>query len=315
MLPVGSLFTAVISFQCNARTHFTLSLFSPPLSPIQPAEAELEKSVLEQYLQEELETMRTAFQIRLSQIEKRYQRQLILEQQRNRQSPLLVRNPLVPQQRQTNTRRNSWHSCIPGNQDHDGLVMPEVRSGSSQGFDSDFSIDGSDVESDVIPVDRVSRRKKAVQFSLGGPDMYEHDSSPGPADHARSFNRHANSTSAITAKKAKEGLKGGNGSWGEGTQDQDSPRMSPLADLDDEKAQLSAEARDVIQQKIHQYREKMGKYFQEKSEAQIAVIEKQYLVHMDEFKRQCSEREDEKVNHLENRIKDLENMLEVRTLV
>jgi polyhydroxyalkanoate synthesis regulator phasin len=298
---------------------YTFHSLSLSLPAIQPAEAELEKSVLEQYLQEELETMRTAFQIRLSQIEKRYQRQLILEQQRNRQSPLLVRNPLVPQQRQTNTRRNSWHSCIPGNQDHDGLVMPEVRSGSSQGFDSDFSVDGSDVESDVVPVDRVSRRKKAVQFSLGGPDVYEHDSSPGPTDHARKFNRHAansnGSHSSVPAKKIKEGLKGGNGSWGEGTQDQDSPRMSPLADLEDEKAQLSTEARDVVQQKIHQYREKMGKYFQEKSEAQIAVIEKQYIVHMDEFKRQCSEREDEKVNHLESRIKDLENMLEVRTLV
>ena len=198
--------------------------------------------------------------------------------------------------------------------------MPEVRSGSSQGFDSDFSVDGSDVESDIVPVERVSRKKKAVQFSLGGPDMYEHDSSPGPADNAKGLNHHASSklshSSSVPAKKTKEGLKGGNGAWRElGPPDQESPRMSPLADIDDEKALLSEEAREVIQQKIHQYREKMGKYFQEKSEAQIAVIEKQYLVHMDEFKRQCSEREEEKVNHLENRIKDLENMLEVRTLV
>ena len=266
--------------------------------------------------------MRTAFQIRLSQIEKRYQRQLILEQQRNRQSPLLVRNPLVPQQRHTNTRRNSWHSCIPGNQDHDGLVNPEIRSGSSQGFDSDFSIEGSDVESDVVTVDRVTRKKlkKAVQFSLGGPDVYEHNTSPGSADHTKSLSYHANSNLAHSTpipanNKTKEGLKGGNGAWEKGSQEQASPRMSPLADLDDEKALLSNEAREVIQQKIHQYREKMGKYFQEKSEAQIAVIEKQYLVHMDEFKRQCSEREVEKVNHLESRIKDLENMLEVRTLV
>ena len=195
--------------------------------------------------------------------------------------------------------------------------MPEVRSGSSQGFDSDFSIDGSDVESDIVPVERLSRKKKAVQFSLGGPDMYEHDSSPGPAESAKGH--HANSKlshSSVPARKTKEGLKGGNGSWRElETPDQESPRMSPLADIDDEKALLSEEAREVIQQKIRQYREKMGKYFQEKSEAQIAVIEKQYLVHMDEFKRQCSEREEEKVNHLESRIKDLENMLEVRTLV
>lgn len=260
--------------------------------------------------------MRTAFQIRLSQIEKRYQRQLILEQQKNRQSPLLVRNPLIPpQQRNTNTRRNSWHSCIPGNQDLDGLVAPEVRSGSSQGFDSDFSVEGSDVESDIVPVNRVSRRKKAVQFSLGGPDMYEHDSSPGPPDVAK-VGHQANSKLAHSVhSKPKEGLKGGNGSWGDTSRDEESPRLSPLAELDDEKALLSEEARTVIQKKIQQYREKMGKYFQEKSEAQIAVIEKQYLVHMDEFRRQCSEREEEKVNHLENRIKDLENLLEVQTLV
>lgn len=259
--------------------------------------------------------MRTAFQIRLSQIEKRYQRQLILEQQKNRQSPLLVRNPLVPpQQRNTNTRRNSWHSSIPGNQDLDGLVNPEVRSGSSQGFDSDFSVEGSDIESDAVPAGRVSRRKKAVQFSLGGPDVYEHDSSPGPADHTKSHHANSKLTQSIHSKP-KEGLKGGNGSWGDNSQEQESPRLSPLAELDDEKALLSEEARGMIRQKIKDYREKMGKYFQEKSEAQIAVIEKQYLVHMDEFRRQCSEREEEKVNNLESRIKDLENLLEVRTLV
>ena len=191
-------------------------------------------------------------------------------------------------------------------------MIPEVRSGSSQGFDSDFSVEGSDVESDFVPVNTVSRKKKGVQFSCGGPDVYEHDSSPGPPEHLVK-GHHANSklTHSIQSR-SKEGLKGGNKSWGE---EQQSPRLSPLAELDDEKAMLSEEGRLVIQQKIKQYREKMGKYFQEKSEAQIAVIEKQYLVHMDEFRRQCNEKEDEKVNHLENRIKDLENLLEVRTLV
>ena len=261
--------------------------------------------------------MRTAFQIRLSQIEKRYQRQLVLEQQKNRQSPLLVRNPLVPpQQRHQNTRRNSWHSCIPGNEDLDGLVIPEVRSGSSQGFDSDFSVEGSDVESDIVPVNRITRKKKAVQFSMGGPDVYEHDSSPGPADDSpvkghRAFSKLSHSIQS----KSKEGLKGGNGSWVDGCQEQESPRLSPLAELEDDKALLSNEARGVIQKKIKEYRQKMGKYFQEKSEAQIAVIEKEYLVHMNEYRRQCSEREVEKVSHLENRIKDLENLLEVQTLV
>lgn len=260
--------------------------------------------------------MRTAFQIRLSQIEKRYQRQLILEQQRNRQSPLPIRNPLIPHQRRPSARRNSWHSSMAGNQDLDGLVLPEVRSESSQGFDSDFSIEGSDAESDV---GMVSKRKKGVQFSHGGPDVYECDTSPGPPDHAKSSSLPANSklVHSISSAKPKEGLKGGNGSWREGSQDhdQESPRLSPLAELDDEKALLTDEARDVVKQRIQQYREKMGKYFQEKSEAQVAVIEKQYLVHMDEFRRQCSEREEEKVNHLESRIKDLENLLEVRTLV
>ena len=258
--------------------------------------------------------MRTAFQIRLSQIEKRYQRQLVLEQQKNRQSPLLVRNPLVPpQQRNQNTRRNSWHSCIPGNEDLDGLVIPEVRSGSSQGFDSDFSVEGSDVESDIIPVNRIAGKKKAVQFTCGGPDVYEHDSSPGPADNSVRGHHTLSKLSHTIQSKSKEGLKGGNGSWGEGSQE--SPRLSPLAELDDEKTLLSQEARSVIQKKITDYRQKMGKYFQEKSEAQIAVIEKEYLVHMNEYRRQCSEREEEKVSHLENRIKDLENLLEVQTLV
>ncbi len=89
---------------------------------------EAEKSQLEDYLQKELETIRQAFQIRLNQLEKRYQRQLELEKHKHILSPLLPQqvHPNPSQRReQAKLKRNSWHSCMPTEQDFE---IPDKKS-------------------------------------------------------------------------------------------------------------------------------------------------------------------------------------------
>lgn len=68
------------------------------------------------YLQEELETMKTAFQMCLSHyIDKWYQYQLILEQRRNRQSSLLVRTQFYLVHPHSDTRTSSYATVSDGN--------------------------------------------------------------------------------------------------------------------------------------------------------------------------------------------------------
>ena len=234
---------------------------------LQPSNDGEGQTQLEKYLEGELETMRQAFQIRLTQLEKRYQRQLVSEQKKKAAGgrvPLRNKNtnPLSPQQQQ--------------HQDLDCLVDSDKRAGSS--LESDCSIDESDIE-------QLDRNCK----NLGG----EH-----------------------STPKQKEGLKGGARSWREEESGQTSPRMSPIKGFyEDDDESLTEEAKLLIQGRITQHREKMMKYFKEKSEARLALIEKQYQAQMSEVERKCEEKATEKLTKLESRIKDLENIIEVQTLV
>ena len=288
---------------------------------------ETSQSQLEAYMQEELEIMRTAFQIRLGQLEKRYQKKLILEQQKNvtthqqqqqqqqQQQPASstatatatatakTENPLF--QNATN-RRNSWHSYMPSEQEmeeltqqvQEGVGLGGTRSGSSLGFDSDFSIDESDYEQD------------------------EQSDVESKSSHSELL-----SEQVIYARpnKPKEGLKGGARMWkeeeGGGTGEKSSPRLSPVNSFYEEEqdpsdVSLTEDSKLIIEQKIRDYRAKMMQYFKEKSEARVASIEQHYQRQMSEVERKYHDRAYEKVAHLQTRIKHLEHRnYEVQTLV
>ena len=284
----------------------------------QSSVTDADKSTLERYLQDELETMRQAFQIRLGQLEKRYQRQLVMEQQRNLASShsggvaLRGRRRRLLSADQTNSsqRRNSWHSYIPSEQELEKLAQPdEPRSGSSLGIDSDHSVDDSDIE----PWSEDETRENELPESL--------------REQVRTANGLSNNPSPAipiysTPKKAREGLKGGAKSWQEEESQEkgnvfESPQLSPVSsDLGkDEPSSIDQDAKKMIQSKMDEYREKMTKYFQEKSEAQISLIEEKYQKQIDEVKKKYNDEATEKVSHLTTRIKDLENRLDVQTMV
>ena len=98
--------------------------------------------------------MRSAFQIRLAQLEKRYQRQLKAAQQQLRNSTGGVAGSLAlgvqlrsPGHRgNPRHRRSSWHSCLSDSDAEDVEPDQIQRSGSSQGFDSDCNMEESDSE-------------------------------------------------------------------------------------------------------------------------------------------------------------------------
>ena len=303
-----------------------------------------DKSHLEQYLQEELETMRQAFQIRLGQLEKRYQRQLLFEQQKQRHrtanpsssSSALPSEGVVRRKRRPHVtgntnlseRRNSWHSYISSEQELDKLAQPDSEfCGSSLGIDSDHSVEGSDVEVWREEEEEEGRGKGAGTTAKKNVRIADPTSSPesnlnesmsdqGNEGGRREGEGHLYST---PNNKPKVGLKGGDKSWRDNLMErntQDVPKLSPISkDLDTEGTAIDEGAKDLIQDKMDEYRAKMMQYFQEKSEAQICVIEDKYRTQMDEVRRKYSEEASEKMSHLTTRIKDLENRLEVQTLV
>ena len=98
----------------------------------------------------------------------------------------------------------------------------------------------------------------------------------------------------------------------------DSPQLSPFnSDLGKEEttSSINKDAKKLIHRKIDEYRGKMMKYFQEKSEAQISLIEEKYQQQINEVRKKYDEQASEKMTHLTTRIKDLENMLDVQTMV
>ncbi len=270
--------------------------------------------------------MQQAFQIRLSQLEKRYQRQLVQEQKRNSAAALVssqvnnvqVRrnvNPLCPQQPLTSQRRLSWHSDLPGKQDMDELVdSEEHRAGSSLGIGSDYSAGESDIETE--------REQRRVGFNI-----YDNEGAAAsrnlPADlrNVRPSNRPLPPPPIphYSTPRPQGGLKGGARLWHEGGGNEyqtPGPRMSPVKGFcEDEDESLTEESKALIQDRIREYREKMVHYFKEKSELRIASIERKYQVHMSEVERQCEEKASQKLGQLEDRIKDLEHMLETQTMV
>lgn len=288
------------------------------LPSLQPANDNNQKTQLDRYLQDELETMQTAFQIRLAQLEKRYQRQLVLEQKRNAAAALASSqvqlrrnaNPLHPQASLTSQRRRSWHSELQANQEMDELVDSEDRrAGSALGVESDCSAGDSDMEHEEAGQRRVGfagYNNEGAEASRNIPPVLWNvrpstQARPPPSHHS-------------TPKQ--NGLKGGTRSWQDESENSSSPRLSPVRGFcEDEDESLTEEAKALIQERIREYREKMMQYFKERSEARIASIEKKYQVHMTEVERQYEAKASQKVGQLESRIKDLEYMLEVQTMV
>lgn len=321
-----------------------------PLTIMQSSVTETDKSQLEQYLQEELETMRQAFQIRLGQLEKRYQRQLVMEQHRNISKQPQTPSSAVVQRRRNfsldqannSQRRNSWHSYITSEQELDKLAQPdEPRSGSSLGIDSDFSIEGSDTEdweeTQVNSRERTMPRRRCTTVAAEQQNTNSSNTTSAATakshldelpeslrDQSRGMIRAGMGDIPIYATprptKPKEGLKGGDKSWRaelEGSKKPVTPQLSLVSNelSKDEVGAVDDDAKELIQKKIVEYREKMAKYFQEKSEAQICIIEEKYQKQMDEVRRKYDKAATKKLSHLTTRIKDLENMIDVQTVV
>jgi len=348
----------------------------------------MDKPLLEKYLQDELETMRQAFQIRLGQLEKRYKKQLIAEQQRSvvarskkhageqaskeagppmsssgdvqRRPP----NPHTSSHVNSSKRRNSWHSYISSEQELEKLALPDdPRSDSSLGIDSDHYItDDSDIEGEsMLPEEEgnyngssncssrgigsneIDGNHSGSKYYFSSPQesnmvsMNNHQQQPLQQNHVYAhprkvhveghsshhhYHRHGHIYKQ-PRRYPKEGLKGGDRSWRESSGEKETsgnvPHLPHMMneDLgkDDENIPIDDDAKKLIQKKIEEYRENMMQYFQEKSEAQICTIEERYLKQMDQMRRKYDQRASEKVSHLTNRIKDLENMLDVQTLV
>ena len=328
----------------------------------------LQQSEIDRYLQGELETMRRAFQIRLAQLEKRYQRQLrLLQQRQNSASGPLPSIPADVQLRAQRKgvslhRRSSWHSCLSDSDTED--VEPDQlhRSGSSQGFDSDCNVESDNdyVETeDQFMLDDPYRGHGGVM--TGG---------PGNLKLQRTQSLGVKPTAAQS-----EGLKGGtrmrNVEPGNGARA--GPLVSPVQGaVLDEVAVLSPDAKALVNERVSEHRERILQYFQQVhsltytrmhtftdththththiqytcihsrthtlththtlytqthpppssslscvqvSEAKIASIEQQYEMQMNEVENRYSSQASEKLSQLETRVKDLEKMLDIETLV
>ena len=219
----------------------------------------LQQSEIDRYLQGELETMRRAFQIRLAQLEKRYQRQLrLLQQRRNSASGPLPSIPADVQLRAQRKgvslhRRSSWHSCLSDSDTED--VEPDQlhRSGSSQGFDSDCNVESDNdyVETeDQFMLDDPYRGHGGVM--TGG---------PGNLKLQRTQSLGVKPTAAQS-----EGLKGGtrmrNVEPGNGARA--GPLVSPVQGaVLDEVAVLSPDAKALVNERVSEHRERILQYFQQ----------------------------------------------------
>ena len=255
--------------------------------------------------------MRQAFQIRLSQLEKRYQRQLMIEQQKNSTNagilmPINVQLRARRKRVNSQQRRSSWHSCVSDSETEESTEhIP--RCGSSQGFDSDCTLDDSDVE--LTPVDQSD--DEAMYRSH---DPYSDVGVGFTEGQGVMSSRHLDMMSGDHTN----GLMGGMRTWEEETGNgaQASPRLPVVQDsVVQEDGSLSPSAKSLIQQRVTEQRAKILHYFQQVSEAKIAAIERQYEAQMSEVEKRCQSQATEKMSVLETRVKDLEKMLDVETLV
>lgn len=285
--------------------------------------------------------MRQAFQIRLAQLEKRYKKQLIVEQQRNvaqhhiqdrrvtehaQPSSAGLRRRSGPHSGRhsySSKRRNSWHSYITSEQELDKLALPdEPRSESSLGIDSDhYATEESDIE--MEPGEDESANKKMEEQSKKEDSSFSKAAylNELPESTRGELDQQLEEPMYAKPRKHNEGLKGGSRSWREGSQENERKNIPQLQHVNEDLNReedgppIDDEAKRLIQKKIEEYRGKMTQYFQEKSEAQICTIEEKYLKQMDEMKKKYDRKASEKLSHLTDRIKDLENLLDVQTLV
>ena len=250
--------------------------------------------------------MRQAFQIRLSQLEKRYQRQLMIQQQQSSscvESLLPINVQLRARQKRANARhrRSSWHSCVSDSETEEN-PDPIPRCGSSQGFDSDASVDDSDVE--LSPNDQSAESVPCTSRDLG--------TGKGETYSRRSHQQESPSQSHTS--HCMNGTRTWNEEEGNGARANPSlPTILPQIPIAD--GSLSPVTKSVIRQRMEEQRANILKYFQQASEAKIAAIEHQYEVHMNAVEKQYQSEAVQQLSVLETRVKDLEKMLDVETLV
>ena len=247
--------------ECTTHTHthtYTHNTHTHTRTHMQPSS--LQQSEIDRYLQEELETMQRAFQIRLTQLEKRYQRQLRLEQKKNLASGATEAIPINVQLRaqrkgSSRHRRSSWHSCMSDSDTEEPGPYPLHRSGSTQGFDSDCSMEESDIEATNQSDDRFASHDNHMSVrtsgaSQGNPKLVQRSQSLG-----------------VTPLGAMGGaLKGGTKMWdmepGNGAR-AGPPQLPPVPDALEGGRTLPFSAKALVNEKVSEHKAKILLYFQQ----------------------------------------------------
>lgn len=204
--------------------------------------------------------MRRAFQIRLTQLEKRYQRQLRMEQQRN-SSGAAPSVPMGVQLRPESTRgnlrnrRSSWHSSISDSETDDPILPGRIhRCGSSQGFESDCSIEESDVE--WTPTDQSD--KKVVSR-----DLYQGNSSVAGVGVQASPKLLRTQSLGGNPQVSDGGLKGGMRMWNveQGNGARAAPALSP--DILEEGTLPLGTTAALVNERVNEHKAKILHYMQQ----------------------------------------------------
>ena len=219
--------------------------------------------------------MRQAFQIRLAQLEKRYQRRLVMEQQRNSQHSNHKATPQPQNQTGTLQRRRSWH----GSQEDAAMSNNSVSVGINKEVKRCLNGDvDSDIDSPLAAVDTNNElHPPKVKGGLKG-------------------------GSSLWRERCGEEVK------------VKAPNLSPTRTLEDCSG-LSEAAKMIINQRLHEYHAKMTQHFNEKAESKVAAIELEYQLQLCEIQRKCQTRSSQRMVRLGTRMKDLEGTPRAQTLV
>ena len=222
--------------------------------------------------------MRQAFTIRLSQLERRYQRQLLIEQQRNAvavangaggESAIPINVQLRARHRVHHAsykRRSSWHNCLSDSDTDEPAPMPIQRSGSSQGFDSDCcSEEESDVELTLAHKSDDEALSRDHRHRTGGGGGNSNGGGSGGKMMKPLDRSHSLSVASHPLGGSGGGLKGGARLSKERGGNHASPRLSPVRDTMERNGTLSPEAKVLIQQRVGEHRSKILRYFQQVS--------------------------------------------------
>ena len=201
--------------------------------------------------------MRRAFQIRLAQLEKRYQRQLRMEQQRNSSGAVPSGVQLRPESTRGNlrNRRSSWHSCMSDSETEDPILPGRLqRCGSSQGFESDCSMEESDVE--WTPTDQSDKRVVSRDSYQGNSNVDGVGVQPSPK-LLRTQSLSAN------PQVSEGGLKGGARMWNveQGNGARAGPVLSP--DILVEEGSLPLGTTALVNERVSEHKAKILHYLQQ----------------------------------------------------